>query len=261
MADEQPPPRPPLGSDYFDRWYADIAASPTKDVILQRHLGIPTWLGSAGVLHWDAVSEIAAEVRLPAGGVLVDVACGRGGYGVELARRLGATLVGVDFSAVALAQAREVAARHLPAGRADFRLGTLTATGLPSGAADALVCTDSIQFAQPPLEAVRELRRVLRPGGRLVLTAWQATTPGDPSLQPRLRDLDLSRDLEVAGFDDVVVETRPAWRSAERRVWQDAVTAGGAEHDDALRSLREEGERSLETFDAVQRVIALATAP
>lgn len=261
MPDEQPQTRAVLDSAYFDQWYADMETSPTKDVLLQRHLGIPTWLGSAGILHWDALSEIAEDIRLPEGGVLVDAACGRGGYGIELARRAGATLVGVDFSAVALEQARAIAPRHLMHGRATFHLGTLTETGLGSGSADALVCTDSLQFAEPPVEALREFRRVLRPGGRLALTTWQPTTPGDPSLGPRMRNLDLRADLQAAGFVDIDVQTRPTWRAAERRVWEDAVATQAGEEDAALQSLRAEGEQSLRTFEALQRVLAVATAP
>jgi len=261
VPDEQPRTRAALDSAYFDQWYADMETSPTKDVLLQRHLGIPAWLGSAGILHWDALTEIVTAVRLPAGGVLVDVACGRGGYGIELARRTAATLVGVDFSAVALEQARAIAARHLPPGQAGFHVGTLTDTGLGSGTADALVCTDSLQFAEPPVEALREFRRVLRPGGRLALTAWQPTTPGDPALAPRVRHLDVSGDLQAAGFVDVDVQDRPAWRAAERRVWEDAVASGGGEDDAALRSLSTEGEHALRTFDALQRVLAVAIAP
>ena len=261
VPDEQPKAPAALDSAYFDQWYADMETSSTKDVLLQRHLSIPTWLGSAGILHWDALSDIAAGVRLAEGGALVDVACGRGGYGIELARRTSATLTGVDFSAVAQEQARAIAARLLAPGQADFRVGTLTETGLATGTADALVCTDSLQFAEPPAEALREFRRVLRPGGRLALTAWAPTTPGDPSLGPRLRHFDLPGDLDSAGFVDVIVETRPAWRAAERRVWQDAVATEGGEDDAALSSLRDEGKRSLRTFDALQRVLAFATAP
>ena len=261
MVDEQPETRrSALDSSYFDRWYADMEASPTKDAILVRHLGIPSWLGSAGVLHWDAMTEIADGLALPEGGVLVDVACGRGGYGIEVARRCGAALVGVDFSAVALAQARTIAARLLPAGRADFRVGTLTATGLASASAEALMCTDSVDFAEPPAEAVEEFARVLRPGGRLALTSWRAARPDDPAVSERLRRRDLARDLNAAGFVDVVVESRPAWLAAERRMWQKAAVIGDDESDEALRSLRDEGRRSLETIDARQRVIAFATA-
>lgn len=262
MADETPKVHKPApDSTYFDQWYADMETSPAKDAILQRHMGTPAWLGSAGILAWEAIEEIAGELHLSEGGVLVDVACGRGGYGIELARRTGATLIGVDFSSVALGQAREIAARHLPAGRADFYVATLTQSGLETGSADALVCTDSIQFAEPPADAAREFARVLRPAGRLAVTVWQATTAGDPSLVTRLRHLDLARDLEDAGFHDVIVATRPTWRSAERGVWEEAVATDDDQDDNALRSLREEGHRSLETFDALQRVVAFATAP
>lgn len=237
VADEQPETRQAApDSSYFDRWYADMETSPAQDAILQRHLEVPSWLGSAGVLHWDAVTEITSGLRLPEGGALVDVACGRGGYGIEVARRTGATLVGVDFSSVALGQARAIADRLLPAGRADFRLGTLTGTGLATASADALMCTDSLDFAEPPAEAVEELARVLRRGGRLAVTSWRAATPGDPSVSARLRRRDLARDLEAAAIAD-------------------------DEHDAALRSLRDEGRRSSETLDSLQRVIALATAP
>ena len=261
MADEQPEvPRPTLDSAYFDRWYADMEPSPAKDAILGRHLEVPSWSGSAGVLHWDAMTEISDGLHLLAGGVLADVACGRGGYGIEVARRCGATLVGVDFSAVALGQARSIAERLLPEGRAHFRLGTLTETGLETASADALMCTDSLDFVEPPLEAVEEFARVLRPGGRLAVTWWRAARPEDPSVSARLRRRDIARDLTAAGFVDVVVETRPAWLAAEHRVWEEAAALPDDEPDEALRSLRDEGRRSLENVDALQRVIAFATA-
>ena len=76
--------------------------------------------------------------------------------------------MGVDFSAEAVRQAREHARRL---GRtADFRLGDLAATGLGDGSADAVLCVDAIQFAQRPDAANCELRRILGPGGRAVLT-------------------------------------------------------------------------------------------
>jgi cyclopropane fatty-acyl-phospholipid synthase-like methyltransferase len=43
---------------------------------------------------------------MPQDGLLLDLACGRGGYGIEVARRAGARLLSVDFSSVALEQAR-----------------------------------------------------------------------------------------------------------------------------------------------------------
>jgi hypothetical protein len=61
-------------------------------------------------------------------------------------------------------------------------------------------------------------------------------------------------------FSEVALaQARPDWREAERRLWQEvvAVPAGA---DEALRSAQSEGRRSLDTFDAIRRVFATATA-
>ena len=114
-------------ADYFDGWYADMTTSPVKDEIQQRHLGLPPHLLSTSLLGWEGIAEATAELRLSAGGTLVDLACGRGGYGLEIAARTGARLLGVDFSAEAVRQAGEQARRL--GTTADFRVGDLAATG------------------------------------------------------------------------------------------------------------------------------------
>ena len=62
----------------FDGWYADMTASPVKDEIQQRHLGLPPRLLSTSLLGWDGIAEAVAALRLSAAGTLVDLACGRG---------------------------------------------------------------------------------------------------------------------------------------------------------------------------------------
>jgi SAM-dependent methyltransferase len=250
---------PARDAAYFDQWYADMAASPARDAIIARTLGLPPELRFPGVLSWQGVAELSEELRLPPDGLLLDIACGRGGYGVEVALRAGARLVGVDFSAVALEQARSTGAGRLPAGRSEFRIGTLLATGLPTGVADGLMCVDAVQFGEPPLAALREFRRLLTSGGRLALTCWEAVDPADERVPARIQAVDLRRDLPAAGFVDVRVRDRPEWRRAERAMWEAALAA--ADSDAAVRSLQAEGRRSLDTFDALRRVFATATAP
>jgi ubiquinone/menaquinone biosynthesis C-methylase UbiE len=191
---------------------------------------------------------------------LLDVACGRGGYGIEVARRTGARLLGVDFSAVALGQARLSGDGLLPPGRSEFRVGTLIATGLPAAVADGLMCVDAVQFTDPPLTALLEFRRVLASGARLVLSCWEAADPADERVSPRIRAVNLRRDLPAAGFVGVQVHEKPEWREVERRMWQEALAAP-AGSDAAVRSLQTEGRRSLDTFDSLRRVFATAAAP
>jgi SAM-dependent methyltransferase len=249
---------PPPDAQYFDGWYADMATSRAVDEIHQRHLGLPTRLLSTSLLSWDGIAEVVAALRLRPGGTLVDLACGRGGYGLEIAARTEAELVGVDFSAETLRQARELAERL---GRtAVFRVGDLAATGLDAGSADGVLCVDAIQFAQDPHAAYREQRRLLAPGGRVVLTCWEALDRNDRRLPERIRKVNLSAGLAAAGFDDVDVRDRPDWRESERAMWEEAaaVDPGG---DPALQSLHDEGVRVLTNFDLIRRVMATATAP
>jgi SAM-dependent methyltransferase len=254
--------RPPLTAGYFDSWYADMAACPAKDEIAGRHLGLPPHLRSTSSVPWTGIGEILDRLDLRPGDILLDLACGRAGYGLEIAARADARLVGVDFSPEAVRQAREpVHARAGEQGRANhFVVGDLTATGLARGVAHAAVCLDSIQFADPPDAAYAELRRVLVPGGRAVLTCWEPVEQGDERLVERLRRVDLRAGLTAAGFEQVAVAPRPAWRALERAFWQEAAALEPGD-DPALRSLHDEGIRSLATFDLVTRVMASATAP
>jgi SAM-dependent methyltransferase len=109
---------------------------------------------------------------LPDEGRVVDVACGSG----PLAPRTGSRWVGVDRAAEEVVLAR----RHAPAVvRAD-------ATALPvaDASAGAVVCSMALMLLQPLGEALAEVRRVLAPGGRLVVLL-PATSP--LTLRDRLR--------------------------------------------------------------------------
>ena len=189
---------------------------------------------------------------------LVDLACGRGGYGLEIAARSGARLVGVDSSAEAVRQAREHA-RRLGAA-AEFRIGDLAATGLNAGSADAVLCVDAIHFAPQPDAAYREIRRILASGGRVALTCWEPVKPGDERLPERLRHVDVRAGLTTGGFGNIEVGDRPGWQARERAMWEEAAALDPGD-DPALRSFHDEGVRSLAIFDLLRRVMAAATAP
>lgn len=241
---------------YFDRWYADMVGSAVKDDVVQRSLGLPPHLLSTSLLTWAGLAEVEQALRLRPGDVLLDLACGRGGYGHELASRTGARLVGVDVSAEAVRQATALAGG---AAGVEFRVGDLTATGLPDRSVQAVVCVDAVQFADDQEAVHRELHRVLAPGGRAVLTCWEVLDRDDPAVPQRLQRVDLSAGLAGAGFEDVEVLERPAWREAERAMWEEAAALDPGS-DPALRSLHDEGVRSLRHFDALRRVMATATA-
>ncbi|WP_177329019.1 class I SAM-dependent methyltransferase [Amycolatopsis australiensis] len=227
---------------------------------MRRVLGLPPDLQSTSLLGEAGLDEVVSALDLCAERTLADLACGRGGYGLEIARRSGCRVVGIDFSVVAIEQAQRRARELGLADRADFRVGELTATGLSTASVDAVLIVDSIQFAEPLPDALRECRRIVRPGGRVIVTCWEALDADDERLSPRLRQLDLARQLPRAGFVDVEVTDKPVWRRAEHALWREALTVEISD-DPALRSMQEEGQRVLATFDGLRRVLATARAP
>jgi SAM-dependent methyltransferase len=254
----EPMPSKPRSAEYFDGWYADRVATPTVDEIMNRHMGFPPDT-RAGAVPAEAIPELAGELRLKPGSTLLDLACGRGAYGLLIAQKAGTSLIGVDFSAQALTEAREQAAR-MGVHNASFRIGELTAAGLPDASVEAVLCTDAIQFPDEPADAYDEIRRVLKPGGRVVLTCWEPLDRNDERLSLRVRRANLGAGLHQAGFTDVEVRDRPSWLAREHALWEETVTLAPGD-DPALRSFHAEGVKSLQWTALLRRVLAVATSP
>ena len=131
--------------------------------------------------------------------------------------KTGAHLTGLDISRAAL-DAASVRAQALGlADRCTWREGSFEATGLDQGSVDAVMSVDALLFTPNKAAALGELRRVLRTGGRLVLTSWDyhRQPVGRPPQVPDHRPL-----AEGAGFDVVAYETTEDWRERQRQIGQ-----------------------------------------
>jgi arsenite methyltransferase len=116
-------------------------------------------------LSCGSVLELAAP---GAGETVVDLGCGRGGDVLRAAAAVGEAglAVGVDSNPAMIAAARAPAAdRH----RIRFLLGDLAAVPLPDGQADVVISSCAINHAPDKGAVYREIRRLLRPGGRFVV--------------------------------------------------------------------------------------------
>ena len=245
-----------MTAEYFDEWHANNNTFRTRDELQREFLGAPAGMVMDNLLPWDAIGEIVAALRLRPGERLLDLACGRGSVGLEIARHAGAALTGVDFSREAVRHAEAHA--HALGQDASYRVADMTSTGLAAGWADAVVCVDAIQFGGH--DAFVELSRVLAPGGRVALTGWQPLDYDDERVSRRLRSVRFGAELTAAGFDAVEVAERSDWRRQERAMWEAAAALDPGD-DPALRSMHDEGLRSLETFPLVRRVLATAVRP
>lgn len=96
---------------------------------------------------------------------LLDIGCGTG-IAAQLAAKLGADVKGLDASEAELAIARE----RVPTG--NFICGEMEELPYADASFDVVTGFSSFQFAQDPVNALREARRVIKPGGYVAMVAW-----------------------------------------------------------------------------------------
>lgn len=122
---------------------------------------------------------VVEQARLKTGDEVLDLACGTGNAAL-LAAGLGASVVGVDAAPRLLEIAEERAQGHGVS--LDLRLGDLLALPVDEASADVVVSVFGVIFAPDPARALSEISRVLRPGGRALLSAWLPAGPIDAML-------------------------------------------------------------------------------
>jgi SAM-dependent methyltransferase len=170
--------------DVLERLGRDPSLQGSLGIELDLREGYARWAPTYdGPLRLFSIEEPPMQHRLDAWptGEVLDAACGTGRYAVRLAER-GHTVVGVDQSPDMLERARA----KVPGGR--FLEGGLTELPLPDASVDAAVCALALVHVPEVGPAVAELARVVRPGGRILLSdvhpflvqlGWQAQFPSE----------------------------------------------------------------------------------
>ncbi len=151
-----------------------------------------------GCLREEAVAALA-----PDGWTVVDAGCGDG-YLTELLADRFARVIAIDHAPERLRVARE----RLRGRPVDFRLGEVDALPIPAASVDAVFLGLVLHHVPEILGALREARRVLRPGGRAVIV--DLAPHEEESLRESLGDVRLGLDpallmaeLSAAGFANV----------------------------------------------------------
>ncbi len=194
------------------------------------------------------VTDALVEYARPAAGMRVlDLASGTGEPAISLAHRVGPQghVTALDLSAELLEIAGKRAQAH---GLTNFKTQAADAHSLPfpDNSFDLATSRFGVMFFRDAEMALRELRRVLRPGARACFVAWGSFDQpywqsmmgvvhrhvGGPLLEPggpnpfRFAEADsLSAVMRGAGFSDVEEETRTlpwAWPGSAEEVWEQA---------------------------------------
>ena len=226
-------------------------------------------------------AEILVGLVRPAPGERVlDVATGPGVVAIEAARAVGpagrvvATDLAPEWGAIL---AERAAAAGV--GNVEFRVMGAEELALPDASFDVAICQFGLMFVPDPVRALREMRRVLRPGGRLGVAVWStpdkvahflvtrivvAAAPPTPAVERGPSPLQLCAPglieghVAEAGFRDVAVirETREhviddpeeEWRRRLEEPASPVPSALAAMSPAELSRVREEVVLALESF-------------
>ncbi|HSE12993.1 MAG TPA: methyltransferase domain-containing protein [Rudaea sp.] len=121
----------------------------------------------------SAQKELLAMARLAHGERVLDVACGTGIVTLDAARAVGADghVLGVDLSGQMVDAGRR-RADALGLSNVSFDRMDAERLEIPDASFDVALCSLGMMYAPEPEQAVHEMRRVLRPGGRMVIAVW-----------------------------------------------------------------------------------------
>src|SRR5437588_2962083 len=243
---------------------------------------IAFWNGVAGQ-HWTdrqpmqdvllaPVSQILIDrTGAKAGERILDVGCGCGATTIALAERVAPSgfVFGIDISVPMLSRARQVAPQGLPL---DFVLADATVHPFEPASFDLLVSRFGVMFFADPIASFTNLRRALKPTGRLAFVCWREPKenpwmmaplmavykhvpkippvgPDEPGPFAFASEERVMRILKGAGFVDVAMEPHNLPMDIAVGGGLDAAVEGSLQIGPASRALQ---GHPLETYEAAK---------
>lgn len=158
-------------------------------------------LSLADFLRELAIRSAIQALQLPSGSRGLDAGCGIGSHTLLLAEAVGpgGHVTGLDLSPKFLVHAREIANKSSLSEQVSFQEGDVNKLPFDDDTFDWVWSADCVGYAPlEPLPLVKELARVVKPGGSVAILGWssQQLLPGYPLLEARLN----ATSLGIAPF-------------------------------------------------------------
>ena len=160
------------------------------------------WLGAydriqRGIVGFGEIVLQAANARR--GERVLDIGCGTGGTTAELAHAVGpnGSVLGVDISEPLVG-----AARAQGLGNAAFEVGDATTYSFEAQSFDLVFSRFGVMFFADPVAAFANIRRALRPSGRLVFICWRTPAENPWAAVPMRAAMPFLPPIERPGPDD-----------------------------------------------------------
>jgi len=237
----------------------------------------PFWRKSSSLIagFWKAQTEALIEaVGVRPGLQILDLACGTGEPALPLARAVGpsvqitATDLVPEMVAACEENAREQGLMNVTCQQADAQ-----SLPFPGQRFDVVTCRFGIMYFPDAARALREILRVLKPGGRAVFTVWATPDPdagipdplaplakhaeylpkpepGAPHMRKFAEPGTLARELATAGFREVQEEIRTVMQSfpgTPEQYWESFREAAGPLLEPIFRNISQEEASALIT--------------
>ncbi len=163
------------------------------------------------------LNRMADCLNLNPGDWFADIACGRGGRGMWLARHTHANVLGVDISKEAIDSAIRRISEFGLESRVRFNTGSFYDTGLDTESCHGAVSIDALWVAPDRNRTFMEISRILKPGASFVFTTWDGNIPFMPD--------DHQKSLTDSGIDIELYEETRGWKERQLAVYDGILNA------------------------------------
>jgi SAM-dependent methyltransferase len=260
--------------DLYTRHYGQLATdalTAVRQATYDEDLGQASWITAAEARGFFPL------LGLGAGKSALEIACGSGGITCLMARETGAACVGVDINQEGIAAATRRAGEQALEARATFRVADASQPLPFAGESfDAVFCNDSINHLPDRARVLRDWRRILRLGGRVLYTDPIVVTGQLTNEEMRTRSSIgfflftpvgcNERLLEEAGFaveevrdlTSAVAAVSARWRTARTARRNELIALEGEQAFDGLQRFLE-AVHSLATERRLSRYMYLAS--
>jgi ubiquinone/menaquinone biosynthesis C-methylase UbiE len=167
------------------------------------------WYDDGDTTPWlEATNRLAdivtGKLEARPGQHVLDVGCGVGVPAVRLAQRTDAQVTGITVSGWQVGEATRRANSSGLRGQVRFEYGNAESLSYPAAEFDAVLAFDSLPHATDRGLWLREMARVLRPGGRFVITEFTEETPLTAGDVEVLKFGEMAKPLTSSGVLDVI---------------------------------------------------------
>ena len=164
---------------YYREFYRRAHQSLTHSRLCEQVFGLD--LCQEGQMDMAAVEDLLQRLALEHGQHLLDLGCGAGGISRYIAEQTGARVTGLDYSADAVAVARQRAEGS--SASLDFVQADLNDLNLTPGGYDAAVMIDTIYWASDTAATLRRIIDALAPRGKLIIAIATYPEADEPAAE------------------------------------------------------------------------------